>query len=87
MENWAPIGKAPTSYLESLDQAITSSEQRRENFYSMHGMQSILNVFTSKHRFVISNKALSISNDELIVSDCSNIQGVGKLNTPERENS
>ena len=35
-------------------------QQRKENFYNTHGMRSILSVFTSKHRFVILNRALSI---------------------------
>ena len=55
-----PTGKAHTSYLESSDQATTSSRQRREEFYIMDGMRSILSVFISRPRFVISNKALSI---------------------------
>ena len=58
--NWVLTGKALTSYLESSDQAIMSSKQRKEKFYSTHGMRNILSVFTSKHRFVILNKALSI---------------------------
>ena len=55
-----PTGKAPTSYLESSDQAIMSSKQRREKFYSIHGTRSILSVFTSTRRFVMLNKALSV---------------------------
>ena len=55
-----PTGKAPTSYLESSDQAIMSSKQMREKFYSIHGMRSILSVFINRHQFVILNKALSI---------------------------
>ena len=31
MGNWASTGKVPTSYLESSDQEITSSKQRRED--------------------------------------------------------
>ena len=54
-----PNWEGPTSYLESSDQAITSSKQRREKFYIMHGMRSILSVFISRPWFVISNKALS----------------------------
>ena len=42
-----------------------SSKQRREKSYNIHGMRSILSVFTSRHRFVILNKALSILMDEL----------------------
>ena len=45
MGNWAPIGKVPTSYLDSSDQAITSSKQRRGKSYSMPGMWNILNAF------------------------------------------
>ena len=30
-----------------------SSKHRKEKSYNMHGMRSILNVFTSRHRFVI----------------------------------
>ena len=45
------IGKAPTSYLESSDQAIMSSRQRREKSYSTPGMRSILSVFSSKRWF------------------------------------
>ena len=55
-----PNWEGPTSYLESLGREIMSSKQRKEKFYSTHGMRSILSVFTSKHRFVILNRALSI---------------------------
>ena len=58
--NWAPTGKAPISYLESSDQAIMSSKQRRGKFYSMPGMQNILKVFISRPWFVILNGDLSI---------------------------
>ena len=55
-----PTGKATTSYLESSGWAIMSSKQRREKFYNIHGMRSIFSVSTSRHQFVILNKALSI---------------------------
>ena len=60
MENWAPTGKALISYLESSDQAIMSSKQRRGKFYSRLGMQNILNVFISRSWFVMLNGDLSI---------------------------
>ena len=60
MGNWDPTGKAPTSYLESSDQAITSSKQRRGKSYSMPGMRNILNVFISRPWFVIFIGNLSI---------------------------
>ena len=60
MGNWAPTGKASTSYLESSDQAITSSKHRRGKFYSIPGMRNILNVFISRPWFVILNGDLSI---------------------------
>ena len=47
-----PTGKAHTSYLESSDQAIMNSKQRREKSYIIHGIRSILSVFTSTRRFV-----------------------------------
>ena len=56
----SPNWEAPTSYLESSDQAITSSRQRRGKFYIMLGMRNILSVFINRPRFVILNKALSI---------------------------
>ena len=48
-----PNWKAPISYLGSSGQAIMSSKQRKEKFYSTRGMRSILSVFTSERRFVI----------------------------------
>ena len=53
--NWEVL----TSYPESSDQAITNSKHKREKSCSTRGMRNILSVSTSKHRFVITNNALS----------------------------
>ena len=56
--NLGPNWEGPYIISVSSDQAITNSKQKREKFYSTLGMRNILNVFTSKRRFVIEPRQL-----------------------------